>query len=632
MQFTPWLPSFLGAAGFPTQERLGMDSNDGAVEKPRKIEDYGLIGNCRTCALVSRDGAIEWLCLPRFDSAACFAALVGNRNNGRWCLSAADPEARVTRSYRDGSVILDTIIETKSGRARVTDFMPVGDANNTIIRIAEGLSGSVELSFDLTIRFDYGSAIPWVLGLEGQDGIQAICGPDRVTIFSTIPLIGEHMASTAAFSVSPGQRQIFTLVHNESHLDLPAKPDPDHSLQSTADFWEDWSKTSNYEGQWADAVRRSLITLKAMTYGPTGGIVAAATTSLPEQIGSSRNWDYRYCWLRDATLTLGALLRAGYLGEAKAWRDWLMRAVAGMPDQIQIMYGIAGERRLEEWEVPWLDGYENSKPVRIGNAASAQVQLDVYGEVMTVLSEGRRLGLGDEPDGWGLQQALANHLCDIWRDNDDGIWEVRSGRQPFVFSKIMAWSALDRCIKDAETHGFEAPLDKWRANRDALQSEILERGFNTKLNSFTQVYDGDQLDASLLLIPRTGFLDASDPKVIGTVAAIERTLVVDGLVQRYNTEESKDGLPPGEGMFLACSFWLADNFAYQGRIDEAEALFERLLGLANDLGLMAEEYSPELKRQLGNFPQAFTHIAVVNTAFSIAGGKRGASEIHKADA
>ena len=596
-----------------------------------RIEDYGLIGNCRTCALVSRDGAIEWLCLPRFDSAACFAALVGNRDNGRWRLGSPDPEARVTRSYRDGSVIIDTIIETKTGRARVTDFMPIGETNNTIVRIAEGLSGTVDLRLDLTIRFDYGSSIPWVIGLGDQHGLQAICGPDRVTIFSTVPLIGEHMASTASFSVSPGTRQIFTLVHNESHLDLPEKPDQDRILQETVDFWEDWSKSSTYEGKWTDAVRRSLITLKAMTYAPTGGIVAAATTSLPEEIGSSRNWDYRYCWLRDATLTLGALLRAGYMGEAKAWRDWLMRAVAGMPDQIQIMYGIAGERRLDEWEVPWLDGYEGSKPVRIGNAASEQVQLDVYGEVMTVLSEGRRLGLGDEPDGWGLQKALADHLCDIWRANDDGIWETRAGPQPFVFSKIMAWSALDRCINDAETHGFDAPLDKWRANREAVHSEVMERGFNTKLNSFTQVYDGDQLDASLLLIPRTGFLDANDPKVIGTVKAIEKSLVVDGLVQRYNTEASKDGLPPGEGMFLACSFWLADNFAFQGRLSEASALFERLLGLANDLGLLAEEYSPQLKRQLGNFPQAFTHIAVVNTAFSIAGGKPAAADIHMAD-
>ena len=609
-----------------------MDSTPGAVETRLKIEDYGLIGNCRTCALVSRDGAIDWLCLPRFDSGACFAALIGTRDNGRWRLGAADADARVTRSYRDGSVIIDTIIETGSGRARVTDFMPIGEANNTIIRIAEGISGSVDLHLDLTLRFDYGSAIPWVIGLEDQSGLQAVCGPDRVTIFSTIPLISEHMETTASFSVSPGQRQVFILVHNRSHKDMPAKPDPDQALQTTIDFWEDWSKTSNYEGPWTEEVRRSLITLKAMTFAPTGGIVAAATTSLPEQLGSTRNWDYRYCWLRDATLTLGSLLRAGYMGEAKDWRDWLMRAVAGMPDQIQIMYGIAGERRLEEWEVPWLNGYEESRPVRIGNAASAQVQLDVYGEVMMVLSEGRRLGLADLPDGWGLQQALANHLCAIWRENDDGIWEVRSGRQPFVFSKIMAWSALDRCITDAETHGFDAPLDIWRDNRAAVRAEILERGFNTTLNSFTQTYDGDQLDASLLLIPRTGFLDAADPKVVGTVAAIEKSLVVDGLVQRYNTEESRDGLPPGEGVFLACSFWLADNFAFQGRMDEARALFTRLLGLANDLGLLAEEYSPELKRQLGNFPQAFTHIAVVNTAFCIAGGKRGAAEIHKADA
>jgi GH15 family glucan-1,4-alpha-glucosidase len=608
-----------------------MDSDAAAADVRSKIEDYGLIGNCRTCALVSRDGTIDWLCLPRFDSAACFAALIGNRDNGRWRLSAADPTARVTRSYRDGSVIIDTIIETASGRARVTDFMPIGEPNNSIIRIAEGLTGSVDLHLDLTLRFDYGSAIPWVLGLEDQSGFEAICGPDRVTIFSTLPLRNENMASAADFTLGAGQRQVFILVHNESHLDLPAKPDPDQTLSDTVAFWEDWSKTSNYEGQWTEAVRRSLITLKALTYAPTGGIVAAPTTSLPEQIGSSRNWDYRYCWLRDATLTLGALLRAGYMSEAKAWRDWLMRAVAGMPDQIQIMYGIAGERRLDEFEIPWLDGYENSKPVRIGNAASTQVQLDVYGEVMMVLSEGRRLGLADLPDGWGLQKALGNHLCDIWRDNDEGIWEVRSGKQPFVFSKVMAWSALDRCITDAEAHGFDAPLDIWRSNREAVCAEIMARGFNTGLNSFTQVYDGDQLDASLLLIPRTGFLDAADPKMIGTVAAIENALVVDGLVQRYNTAESKDGLPPGEGVFLACSFWLADNFAYQGRIDEASTLFERLLGLSNDLGLLAEEYSSELKRQLGNFPQAFTHIAVVNTAFSIAGGKRGAAEIHKAD-
>jgi GH15 family glucan-1,4-alpha-glucosidase len=609
-----------------------MTSTASAADSRAWIEDYGLIGNCRTCALVSRDGAIEWLCLPRFDSAACLAALVGTRDNGRWAVSAADPDAHVSRSYRDGSVIIDTIIETASGRARVTDFMPVGETNNVIIRIAEGLSGSVDLRFDLTLRFDYGSAIPWVIGLTEESGFQAICGPDRVTIFSTLPLVNEHMATTAAFTVTPGEREVFMLVHNESHLDLPDKPDPDQALQNTVDFWEDWSGTSVYDGAWAEEVRRSLITLKAMTYAPTGGIVAAATTSLPEQLGSSRNWDYRYCWLRDATLTLGALLRAGYMSEAKAWRDWLMRAVAGVPDQIQIMYGIAGERRLDEWEVPWLAGYEDSKPVRVGNAAAGQVQLDVYGEVMTVLSEGRRLGLSDQPDGWGLQRALAEHLCDIWRDDDDGIWEVRSGRQPFVFSKIMSWSALDRCINDAETHGFEAPLDKWRANREALRTEILERGFNTTMNSFTQVYDGDQLDASLLLIPRTGFLDANDPKVVGTVKAIETDLVTDGLVQRYNTEASHDGLPPGEGVFLACSFWLADNFAYQGRMDEARALFERLLALANDLGLLAEEYSPQLKRQLGNFPQAFTHIAVVNTAFSIAGGKRGAADIHQANA
>ncbi|HEX3982415.1 MAG TPA: glycoside hydrolase family 15 protein, partial [Acidisoma sp.] len=479
------------------------------------------------------------------------------------------------------------------------------------------------MRLDLTLRFDYGSAVPWVIGLEDQSGLQAICGPDRVTLFSSLPLISEHLETTASFTVSEGERQSFILVHNASHLDIPEKPDAETVLQDTVVFWEDWSKISTYEGEWTEEVRRSLITLKALTYVPTGGIVAAATTSLPEQIGGPRNWDYRYCWLRDATLTLGSLLRAGYHTEARDWRDWLMRAAAGMPDQIQIMYGLAGERRLDEWEVPWLPGYEGSTPVRIGNAASGQLQLDVYGEVMSVLSAGRRLGLSDTPDGWGLQRALTDHICDIWHEDDDGIWEVRSGRQPFTFSKLMSWVALDRSIEDVEEHGFEAPLERWRHERTALRDVIMARGFNRKLNSFTQVFDGDTLDASLLLIPRTGFLDANDPHMLGTVSAIEQDLLVDGLVRRYDTHESRDGLPPGEGVFLACSFWLADNLAYQGRLDEARKLFRRLMDIANDLGLIAEEYSPEMKRQLGNFPQAFTHVAVVNTAFAIADGERG---------
>lgn len=602
-----------------------------APAAPARIEDYAVIGDCHTAALVSRDGSIDWLCLPRFDSGACLARLLGNEENGRWRIGATDPEARISRAYRDGSVILDTTIETADGRARVTDFMPVKGEHSTIIRICEGLSGRIEMRLDLTLRFDYGSAVPWVVGLGDQSGFEAICGPDRVTIFSSIPLISAHMATEAVFTLRPGERQVFILVHNRSHRERPERPDPDAALSASIAFWENWSKLSSYEGRWPEQVRRSLITLKALTYAPTGGIVAAATTSLPEQIGSSRNWDYRYCWVRDASLTLGAFLRAGYLDEATDWRDWLMRAAAGMPEQIQIMYGLAGERRLDEWEVPWLDGYEGSKPVRIGNAAAGQLQLDIYGEVMSVLSEGRRLGLADRPDGWGLQRALADHVCEIWRENDDGIWEVRSGRQPFVFSKIGCWSALDRSIKDAEAHGFAAPLDTWRENREALRAEILARGFNRKLNSFTQVYDGEELDASLLLIPRSGFITANDPLMLGTVAAIERHLMPEGLVQRYDTRKSADGLPAGEGVFLACSFWLADNYAYQGRIAEATALFERLLGLANDLGLLAEEYDPKAARQLGNFPQAFTHVAVVNTAFAIAGGRKGAGEAHKAD-
>lgn len=599
--------------------------------RPAAIEDYGMIGDCRTCALVSRDGSIDWLCLPRFDSAACMAALLGTEAHGRWRLGSATAGARVSRSYRDGSVVIDTIIETESGRAQVTDFMPVGAGETAIIRIVEGLTGNVEMDLDLTLRFDYGSAVPWVIGLENQSGLQAICGPDRVTLFSSIPLVGEHMMTTARFTVTAGEKQTFCLAHNASHLDIPAPMDAEKALADTMLFWEDWSKVSTYAGEWTEEVRRSLIVLKALTYAPTGGIVAAATTSLPEQLGGPRNWDYRYCWLRDATLTLGSLLRAGYRTEARDWRDWLMRAAAGMPEQIQIMYGIAGERRLDEWEIPWLPGYENSAPVRVGNAASGQLQLDVYGEVMSVLSAGRRLGLSDTPDGWGLQRALTDHVCDIWRENDDGLWEVRSGRQPFTFSKIMCWVALDRSIKDVEEHGFTAPVERWRAERDAVRAEILTRGFNKKLNSFTQVFDGDELDASLLLIPHVHFLEGRDPRMLGTVEAIQKGLVIDGLVRRYDTHESDDGLPPGEGVFLACSFWLVDNLAFQGRMDEATDLFRRLVGLANDLGLIAEEYSPELKRQMGNFPQAFTHVALVNTAFAIADGERGQRGAHRVD-
>ncbi|MCB8876706.1 glycoside hydrolase family 15 protein [Acidisoma silvae] len=591
--------------------------------RPALIEDYGMIGDCRTCALVSRDGSIDWFCVPRFDSGACMAALLGTAENGRWRLGSATDGAKVTRSYRDGSVVIDTIIETETGRVRVTDFMPIGARETAIIRIVEGLSGAVEMAFDLTLRFDYGSVIPWVIGLEEQSGLQAICGPDRLTLFSSLPLISEHMATKARFTVAAGDRQSFSLVHNASHLDLPEPPDADTLLDDTVLFWEDWSKVSTYAGEWTKEVRRSLIVLKALTYAPTGGIVAAATTSLPEQLGGARNWDYRYCWLRDATLTLGSLLRAGYRTEARDWRDWLMRAAAGMPDQIQIMYGIAGERRLDEWEVPWLPGYENSAPVRIGNAASGQLQLDVFGEVMSVLSSGRKLGLADTPDGWGLQRALTDHICDIWQENDDSLWEVRSGRQPFTFSKIMCWVALDRSIRDVETHGFDAPVERWRDARDAARQEILTRGFNARLNSFTQVFDGEDLDASLLLIPHVHFLDAHDPRMLGTVEAIQKGLVVDGLVRRYDTHESDDGLPPGEGVFLACSFWLVDNLAFQGRMDEATDLFRRLVGLANDLGLIAEEYAPDLKRQMGNFPQAFTHVALVNTAFAIADAHKG---------
>jgi GH15 family glucan-1,4-alpha-glucosidase len=595
------------------------------------IEDYALIGDCHTCALVGRNGSIDWLCLPRFDSDACLTKLLGTQEHGAWRIGAADPAARLSRRYLPHSLVLETRIDTEQGSARLLDFMPIGEGPTAIIRVAEGLTGETALQLDLTIRFGYGASIPWVTRLPNDSGIQAICGPDRVSVFSTIELLNQDMASQAAFTLRAGERQVFAMVHNLSHLDPPKQPDAEVEFENTNLFWTDWAATAKYEGPWSAEVERSLLTLKALTYAPTGGIVAAATTSLPEQLGGNRNWDYRFCWLRDATLTLGAFLRAGYLTEAKAWRDWLLRAIAGMPDQIQIMYGIGGERRLTEWEASWLPGYAESAPVRIGNAASEQVQLDVYGEVMSVLSEGRRLGLADLPAGWGVQRALANHLCAIWRDPDDGIWEVRSGRQPFVFSKIMSWTALNRCIGDAETYGLEGEIDEWKANREALRAEILEKGFNPSLNAFVQVYGGTDLDASLLLIPRTGFIKANDPRMRGTVKAIEAGLVQDGLVLRYDTSRSNDGLPPGEGVFLACSFWLADNYALQGRTVEAEALYARLLALANDVGLLAEEYAPDLKRQLGNFPQAFSHVAVVNTAYAIAGGAEAAEDAHEAD-
>ncbi|HEX4111012.1 MAG TPA: glycoside hydrolase family 15 protein [Stellaceae bacterium] len=592
---------------------------------PRPIEDYALIGDCVTAALVARNGSIDWLCWPRFDSDACLAALLGNENHGHWSIAPAEPVIRVERFYRDDTMVLETVFETKSGTVALVDFMPMShgqslvSARTAIVRMIEGRRGKVAMNLHLALRFDFGSSVPWVTKLDDGSGISAIAGPHRVTLRSPIDTHGEDLATTADFTVSAGQCVPFTLAYSRSHRPVPPPLDPDQALAATEGFWRDWSSRCQYQGRWREPVMRSLLTLKALTFRDTGGIVAAPTTSLPEQIGGNRNWDYRFCWLRDATLTLLALMQAGYYDEAHAWRDWLHRSIAGSPDQLQIMYGIAGERRLTEVTVPWLPGYAGSVPVRIGNAASDQLQLDVYGEVMNALHHARDAGLAAIPSAWGLQSKLVEHLETIWSQPDEGIWEVRGGRRQFTFSKVMAWVAIERAVRDAETYGLEAPLDRWRALRDEIHATICRDGFDQKKQAFTQSFGDNELDASLLMMPIVGFLSPDDPRIKSTIAAIERELIADGFVVRYRTESNVDGLPPGEGAFLPCSFWLADNYAMQGRMAEATALFERLLALRNDVGLLAEEYDPRIKRQVGNFPQAFSHIALLGTAFYLSG-------------
>ena len=582
---------------------------------PSLIEDYALIGDCETAALVARDGSIDWLCWPRFDSGACFAALLGSEENGRWLIAPADPSPRVTRRYRNGSLILETEFETPEGAVTLIDFMPLRGVASDLVRLAVGRRGQVMMRTELVLRFDYGSAVPWVTRLEDGTGLRAVAGPDMVVLRTPAPLRGENLKTVGEFTISAGEVVSFVLTYGPSHLPLPEPLDPQTALDDTVAFWADWSSHCRHAGGWRDAVLRSHITLKALTYAPTGGIVAAPTTSLPERIGGPRNWDYRFCWLRDATFTLISLMDAGYYEEAKAWRDWLLRAVAGSPSQIQIMYGLSGERRLSEWEVPWLAGYEGSRPVRIGNAAQTQRQLDVFGEVMDALHQARRGGLDTTEAGWALQRALVQHLETIWSEPDEGIWEVRGGRRHFTHSKVMAWVALDRAIRGIEEFGLSGPLERWRALRSRIHEEVCRQGFDPDLGSFVQSYGSRHLDASLLLLPLVGFLPPDDPRVRGTVAAIEqRLLVEDTFVLRYDTEETLDGLPPGEGAFLACSFWLADNLLLQGREAQARALFERLLALRNDVGLLAEEYDPVARRQVGNFPQAFSHIALANTA------------------
>lgn len=581
------------------------------------IEDYALIGDFHTAALVGRDGSIDWLCLPRFDSGACFASLLGTEEHGRWLLAPAGKVRKVERSYRHETLLLETTFETDEGAVTLVDCMPPRSGNPALVRMVVGRRGSVPMRMELILRFDYGSIVPWVR--RTPQGICAIAGPETVEIHTPLDLRGEDLTTRAEFTVNEGDRVPFILRWHESHLELRRPVEAEDAIRTTEAWWREWSGRCQYDGPWRDALVRSLITLKALTYEPTGGMVAAATTSLPERLGGQRNWDYRFCWLRDATFMLYALLDAGYLDEAKSWRDWLLRVVAGKASQLNLMYGVAGERRLTEMDVDWLPGYEGSRPVRIGNDAHRQFQLDVFGEVMDVVHVARRHGLEIEKHAWDLQRNLLKYVEQVWHEPDEGIWEVRGGRRHFTHSRVMAWVAVDRMIRSAERFHLEGNVDHWRALRRQIHDEVCEKGFDSRKNAFVQVYGSDDLDASLLMIPMVGFLPADDPRVQGTVAAIERELMIDGLVRRYLTHGGVDGLPAGEGVFLPCSFWFADNLHLQGRDDEAKELFERLLGLRNDVGLISEEYDPEHKRLLGNFPQAFTHVGIVNTAKNLSG-------------
>ncbi|HEY3884588.1 MAG TPA: glycoside hydrolase family 15 protein [Vicinamibacterales bacterium] len=578
------------------------------------IEDYALIGDTHTTALVARDGSIDWLCMPRFDSPACFAALLGSEKNGRWLIAPSDPPTSTSRRYAGGTLILETEFETPTGAVRLTDCMPPRDHHTDLVRIVEGISGEVRMTMELIIRFDYGSIVPWVRQIDGV--LRAIAGPDALSLWTPVKTQGVDLTTRAEFTVRAGDRVPFLMIWHPSHIS-PTSVDPFKAVEGARKWWNKWSGHSHYKGEWKDLVERSLITLKALTFAPTGGIVAAPTTSLPEHIGGVRNWDYRYCWLRDATFTLYALLVGGFTEEAVAWRNWLLRAVAGDPADLQIMYGCAGERRLTEWTVPWLAGYEGSAPVRVGNAASDQLQLDVYGEVMDAMHLALRSGVAHDPAAWELQKLLVGHLEQIWDSPDDGIWEVRGPRRHFTHSKVMAWVAFDRAIQIAEQFASEGPVDKWRTIRETIHAQVCELGFNRRRNAFTQYYGADGLDASVLMLAMVGFLPADDPRIVSTVAAVERDLLRDGFLLRYATDKSSrevDGLPPGEGVFLPCTLWLADNYALMGQRDKAREIFERVARLANDVGLLAEEYDPKLKRQVGNFPQAFTHVSLVNTA------------------
>ena len=594
-----------------------------------RIEDYALLGDLQTAALVGLDGSIDWLCFPHFDSGACFAALLGDEENGHWRLAPAAGGRATRRSYRGDTLVLETVWETPEGTVKVIDCMPPRDEAPDIVRVVEGVSGRVPMHSQLRLRFDYGRVTPWVRKVDGQ--IVAVAGPDSAWLSTPAPLEGRDFATHSEFSVSAGERVPFVLTWHPSWERPPKPVDPYAAVEDTEAWWTDWMSHSTYDGGWQPEVRRSLATLKALTFQPTGGIVAAATTSLPEQLGGPRNWDYRYCWLRDAALTLQALMGAGFKAEAGKWRDWLLRAIAGDPSELQIMYGITGARRLPELELDWLAGYEGSRPVRVGNAAADQLQLDVWGETLDGLSFAREAGLSRNDDAWRLQVNLLEFLEGNWREPDNGLWEMRGDRQHFVHSKVMAWVAFDRMVSGVEHFGLHGPVDDWRRVRQEIRDEVLAKGFDAERNTFTQAYGSHQLDASLLLIPQVRFLPWDDPRVAGTVDAVQRDLTAEGFVLRYKpgSGSSDDGLPGDEGAFLVCSFWLADALHGIGRQEEAKTLFERLLGLTNDVGLLAEEYDPRIGRQVGNTPQAFSHLGLVNAARHLSGARSAAPTLRQ---
>jgi GH15 family glucan-1,4-alpha-glucosidase len=599
------------------------------VSKP--IEDYAVIGDTETAALVSRDGSIDWLCLPRFDSGACLSSLLGDEGNGRWQIAPQGGPKRVRRQYRPGTLVLETEMEADGGTVRLVDLMPIrgsgGGDNADVVRIVEGVSGRVAMRMDLTIRFDYGHLVPWVTRHDGR--LQAVGGPDALTLGTPIGHHGEDLSTVAEFTVSEGESVPFVLTWHPSHQKPPPDVEVEQAVEDTEKWWREWTDANSYDGDWEEAVDRSLITLKALTYAPTGGIVAAPTTSLPEEIGGSRNWDYRFVWLRDATFTLDTLMMAGHQKEALAWRDWLLRAVAGDPEDLQIMYGVAGERRLPEVELDWLAGYDGSRPVRVGNAAHQQLQVDVYGELMDAIYMARRMGMDHEETIWDLQQLLLENLEGKWSRPDHGLWEVRGEPQHFTHSRLMSWVAFDRAVKCIEQWDFEGPADHWRALREEIRAEIQDQGYDSDRNTFTQYYGSRALDAALLLIPQVGFLPPTDERVLGTIDAVARELAIDDcLIRRYDTD---DGLPGEEGAFLLCSFWMVDALALAGRREEARRRFETLLDLRNDVGLLAEEYDPSSKRLLGNFPQAFSHLALIDSAYNLAEEARGPARHRASD-